>query len=76
MKGISPKMCILCVRVKINKLFVLGSCFRTSAVILFQIFVRDKVTKQCPQTSTFEEKREPKQIRTEVPLLTSLTPYR
>ena len=25
---------------------------------------------------TFEEKREPKRIRTEVPLLTSLTPYR
>ena len=28
-----------------------------------------------PQTTTFEEKGEPKQIRTEVPLLTSLTPY-
>ena len=40
--------------------------------------VRDRVTilRQCPQTTTFEEKREPKQIRTEVPLLTSLTPYR
>ena len=38
--------------------------------------VRDKVTRQCPQTTTFEEKRESKQIRTEVPLLTSLTPYR
>ena len=36
--------------------------------------VRDKVTRQCPQTATFEEK-EPKQIRTEVLLLTSLTPY-
>ena len=33
----------------------------------------DKVTRQCPQTTTFEEKGEPKQIRTEVPLLTSLT---
>ena len=32
-------------------------------------------TKRCPQTTTFEEKGEPKQIRTEVPLLTSLTPY-
>ena len=31
---------------------------------------------QCPQTTTFEEKGEPKQIRTEVLLLTSLTPYR
>ena len=38
--------------------------------------VRDKVTRQCPQTTTFEEKEEPKRIRTEVPLLTSLTPYR
>ena len=38
--------------------------------------VRDKVTRQCPQTTTFEEKGQPKQIRTEVPLLTSLTPYR
>ena len=38
--------------------------------------VRDKVTRQCPQTTTFEEKGEPKRIRTEVPLLTSLTPYR
>ena len=39
------------------------------------LIVRDKVTRQCPQTTTFEEKGEPKRIRTEVPLLTSLTPY-
>ena len=32
--------------------------------------MRDKVTGQCPQTTTFEEKREPKRIRTEVLLLT------
>ena len=38
--------------------------------------VRDKVTRQCPQATTFEEKGEPTQIRTEVPLLTNLTPYR
>ena len=38
--------------------------------------MRDKVTRQCPETTTFEEKGEPKRIRTEVPLLTSLTPYR
>ena len=39
--------------------------------------VKDKVThKKRPQTTTFEEKGEPKRIRTEVPLLTSLTPYR
>ena len=37
---------------------------------------RDKVTRQCPQTTTFEEKGEPRQIRTEVPLLTSPMPYR
>ena len=40
------------------------------------LIVRDKVTRQCPETTRFEEKGEPKQIRTEVPLLTSLTPYR
>ena len=40
------------------------------------LIVRDKVARQCPQTTTFEVKEEPKQIRTEVPLLTSLTPYR
>ena len=41
------------------------------------LIVRDKVTKrQCPQTTTFEDKGEPKRIRTEVPLLTSLMPYR
>ena len=39
------------------------------------LIVRDKVTKQCPQTTTFEQKGEPKRIRTEVPLLTSLMPY-
>ena len=30
--------------------------------------VRDKITKQCPQSTTVEEKGEPKRIRTEVPL--------
>ena len=38
--------------------------------------VRDRVTRQCPETTLFEEKGEPKRIRTEVSLLTSLTPYR
>ena len=32
----------------------------------------DKVTRQCPQTTTFEEKGEPKRYRTEVLPLTSL----
>ena len=40
------------------------------------LIVRDKVARQCPQTTTFEEKGEPKRIQTEVPPLTSLTPYR
>ena len=39
------------------------------------LIVKDKVTRQCPQTTTFEEKGEPKRIRTEVPLLTNLMPY-
>ena len=40
------------------------------------LIVRDKVARQCPQTTTFEMKGEPKRIRTEVHLLTSPTPYR
>ena len=39
------------------------------------LIVRDKVTRQCPQITTSEEKGEPKRIRTKVPLLTSLRPY-
>ena len=40
------------------------------------LIVRDKATGQCPQTRTFEKKGEPKWIRTAVPLLTTITPYR
>ena len=40
------------------------------------LIVRDKLTTQCLHTTTFEEKGESKRIRTEVPLFTSLTPYR
>ena len=36
------------------------------------LIVSDKVTRQCPQTTNFEEKGEPKQIRTEVLLLTGV----
>ena len=36
------------------------------------LIVKDKVTRQCPQISTFEEKGEPKRIRTEDPPLTQL----
>ena len=34
--------------------------------------MRDKVTRQCPQTTTFEEKGEPKRLRTEVPVLSTI----
>ena len=40
------------------------------------LIARDKVTRLCPQTTTFEEKGEPKQYRTEVLSLTSLPLYR
>ena len=40
------------------------------------LIARDKVTGQRPQTTTFEQKGEPKRIRIEVPVLTGLTPYR
>ena len=35
------------------------------------LIVRDKVTRQCPQTTTFEEKGGPRRIRTMVQRLTS-----
>ena len=40
------------------------------------LIVKDIFTRQCPQTTTFEEKGEPKRYRTEVLPLTSLPPYR
>ena len=40
------------------------------------LIVRDKVTRLCPQTTTFEEKGEPKRYQTKGLPLTSLTPYR
>ena len=40
------------------------------------LIVRDKVTRPCLQTTTSEEKGEPKRYRTEVLPLTSLPPYR
>ena len=39
------------------------------------LIVRDKITRQCPQTTTFLM-REPKRNRAEALLLTGLTPYR
>ena len=47
-----------------------GSRFNVSLI------VRDKVTRPYPQTTTFEEKGEPKRYRTEVLPLTSLPLYR
>ena len=52
------------------------TCIKMGSDVNVSLIVRDKVTRQCPQTITFEEKGEPKRIRTEVLLLTSLTPYR
>ena len=40
------------------------------------LIVMDKATRQCPQTTTFEETGQPKRYRTEVLPLTSLPPYR
>ena len=40
------------------------------------LIVRGKVTRQCPRTTTSEERGEPKRDRTEVLPLISLTPYR
>ena len=40
------------------------------------LIMRDKVTRLSTNHNLFEEKGEPKRIRTEVPLLTSLTSYR
>ena len=40
------------------------------------LIVRDKVTRLSTDYNLFGEKGEPRRIRTEVPLLTSLTPYR
>ena len=46
------------------------------AILMFPSLTdRDKVTRLCPQTTTFEERGEPKRNRTEVFLLASLTLY-
>ena len=45
-------------------------------ISLTALIVSDKVTRQCPQTTTFEEEGETKRYRTEVLPLTSLTLYR
>ena len=49
---------------------------RDESYFNISLIVRDKVTRPCPQTTTFEEKGEPKKIRTEVLPLTSLPLYR
>ena len=45
------------------------------AIFMIQQDVMDKVTGQCPQTTTFLKRKESR-YRTEVLPLTSLTPYR
>ena len=42
----------------------------------FNVNCEEKVTRQCPQTTTFEERGKPKRNRTEALLTTSLTTYR
>ena len=51
---------------------------RDGSYLNVSLVVGDKVARQCPQTTTFEEKgnTKPKRIRTELPLLTNLTPCR
>ena len=47
------------------------------AIVMFHNCVgQSQKTVSCLQTTTFQEKGEPKRTRTEVPLLISLTPYR
>ena len=63
---LSPPLRMTCIKMGSD-----GSHFNVSLI------ARDKVTRQCPQTTTFEEKGEPKRYRTEVlPLSTSPPPYR
>ena len=55
------------------------SCFKVGSDechFNVSLIVRDKVTRQCPQTTTSKIKGEPKRIRVEIRLLTSLIPYR
>ena len=51
------------------------ACIKTDwaamrAILMLSLTVRNKVSRQCPQTITFEEKGEPKRYRTEVLPLT------
>ena len=62
-----------CLRVSNFTLLVFLKWHHGSEGVNVLLIVRDKVTRQCPQTTTFEEKREPKRIWTEVSLITSQT---
>ena len=48
---------------------------RTREADNVSLTVRDKATRQSPQTTTFEEEGEQKRVRAEVPLLTRLKPF-
>ena len=53
-----------------------GSCIKTGSDeshFNVSLTVRDKVTRQCPQTTNIEERGEMKRNRTEVLLLTTLS---
>ena len=61
------------VTTRINSCIKMGS---DENHINVSLVVRDKVTKQCPQTTIFKEKGERKRNRAKALLFTSLTPYR
>ena len=52
------------------------SDLRWAAMRAISVFHNCEGQSQKTVSTTFEEKGKPKRIRTEVPLLTSLTPYR
>ena len=55
------------------------SCIRMGSDVSHfnvSLIVRTKVTRHCPQSQYLKRKDSRKRILTEVPLLTSLTPYR
>ena len=59
-----------------SQTFNLPTDLRDESHFNVSLIVRDKVTRPCPQTTTFQENGEPKWYRTEVLPLTSLPPYR
>ena len=52
------------------------SCIKMGSDESFYCFINCEEQSHIPQPTTFEEKGQPKRYRTEVLLLTGLTPYR